>query len=727
MADSTRMSLVLGNIFLAFALAPAVVFAQSTARGGAPLIDTSAAGGSAATASPDALEEITVTARRKSERLSDVPLTVNVKSSEVLADSNIVMLRELSQVTPGLNFTFIGAAAQPTVRGISSESTGAGAENSISIYVDGVYQPNQYGNSFDLPDVDRVEVLKGPQGTLFGRNSMGGAVLVYTRGPQFTPTGSFEVSDGLFNGGGNEVRVKGFYAAPINDVIAYSVSAQYAKNDGYFHNVIDGGRAGGILDKNVRAKLLFKPNDSFNVLISAYYDERNDYSVFAEQNIHSPFPGSQTKPYNVANDARGFDYTKSYGANVRAELETAAGTLSSLSSYSTVRPYVIADADGTAVPAIVYTLRQPGVTVQQELTLASHYTGPFNYVAGAFGYKGTESFKPLEVSGTVGGPAFYNIDSESIATAFAGFGEATFKATDALSFVGGVRFSEEHRVYNAAFVFSDPLPPIGRATFNAWTPRASVRYAFTPDNNVYFTFSEGFKSGLFDGSSLSNVPVNPEKINSYEVGFKTLPHPNVQVNGAAFLYNVHNLQTQTNTAGGLDVLANAGAAKIEGLEFETNWRVTQEFKLGVNGAFIPTAKYIDYPVGAFVEPLPGGGGANSTADFSGTRLAKTPKWQANILADYQTQLSIGKVGANANLGYTSTFYYELSQFLTQKQYALLNGNVFWSPTDSHFKYTIWGKNLTNKVTYNNYLANATGFVVAYQPPRELGVSVGYSF
>jgi iron complex outermembrane receptor protein len=723
MAESIRASFMMRGALMAAALTPIVGFAGTAAISGGSSEQSTAP----AAASSDALDEITVTARRKSERLSDVPLTVNVKTSEVLADSNIVMLRELSQVTPGLNFTFIGGAAQPTVRGISSESTGAGAENSIAIYVDGVYQPNQYGNSFDLPDVDRVEVLKGPQGTLFGRNAMGGAVLVYTRNPEFTPSGSFEVSDGQFNGGGNEIRVKGFYTAPINDVLAASVSAQYAKNDGYFHNVLSGGRAGGILDRNVRTKLLFKPNDSFNVLVTAYYDERNDYSVFAGQNLNSPFPGSQTRPYNVANDATGFNFTKSYGASIKAELDTAAGTLTSLSSYSTVRPFVIADADGTAVPAIVYTLRQPGVTGQQELTLASHYTGPFNYVAGAFAYKGTESFKPLEVSGTVGGPAFYNIDSESLATAFAGFGEATYKLTDALSFVGGVRFSEEHRVYNAAFTFSDPLPPIGRATFNAWTPRASIRYAFTSENNVYFTFSEGFKSGLYDGSSLSDVPVKPEKINSYELGFKTQPLANLQVNGAAFLYNVHNLQTETNTAAGLDVLANAGVARIDGLEFETNWRITSDFKMGVNAAYIPTAKYVDYPVGAFVAPVAGGGGANETADFSGTRIAKTPKWQANILADYQTQLSFGKVGANANLGYTSTFYYELSQFLTQKQYALLNGNVFWTPNDSHFKYSIWGKNLTNKVTYNNFLSNATGFVVVYQPPREMGVSVGYSF
>lgn len=314
-------------------LTPHLAFAQSTA---AATSATAAPAGQNAAEPSDAIAEVMVTARRKSERENDVPLTINVESREALAESNIVSIKELTQVTPGLNFTFIGGAAQPTVRGISSESTGAGAENNIAIYVDGVYQPAIYGNSFDLPDVDHVEVLKGPQGTLFGRNATGGAILVYTRNPEFTPSGSFEVSDGIFNGGANDMRYKGFYTAPLSDNVAFSVSAQYAKNDGYFNDVLRDQRAGGIDDRNVRAKLLIKPADGVTLLLSGYYDDRADYSVFATQNIDSPFPNVPTKPFNVADDTIGFNKVKSYGTSLKADFEFAAGTLTSLSAWSVV-------------------------------------------------------------------------------------------------------------------------------------------------------------------------------------------------------------------------------------------------------------------------------------------------------------------------------------------------------------------------------------------------------
>jgi iron complex outermembrane receptor protein len=671
--------------------------------------------------------DIIVTAQRRSERLSEIPLTVNVRSSASLAAAGVVNFKELGQVTPGLNFTFIGGAAQPTVRGISSESTAAGAENNVAIYVDGIYQSNIYGNSFDLPDVDRVEVLKGPQGTLYGRNATGGAILVSTRNPEFTPTGSFEVSDGRFSGGANDFRAKGFVTGPITDTLAASISGQYADNEGYFHDVLRDKRAGKITSKNVRGKLLWKPGSGVSLLLNAYYSKRRDESVFADQNIDSPFPDVPTRKYDIANDTVGFVATESYGINLRTTIDTDAGTLTSLTGYVRVKPHAVADSDGSPTPATIYDLNQPGKTISEDISFASKKFSIFSFIAGGTAYHGREDFSPLAVRATLAGPTFYSIDSSSIADAFAGFAEGTAQITPTLTLTGGIRYSYENRIIKASLTGENPPPKIGEASFRAWTPRASIRYSPSRDYSFYFSYGKGFKSGLFDTSAPSTTPVKPENLTSYEAGFKISPVPGFSLNGAVYRYDVSNLQTQTNNEAGLAVLANAGKARIEGAELELDWRVTPDLRLNAGAAYIPIAKYEEYLNAAFVTPTAGGGGANAVADLSGTRIAKTPKWQANATASYQKELPWGTIGASTNVTYSSYFFYELSRTVAQDKYAMVSAQLSWSPPASGLKVSVWGKNLTNKATLNNYLVNAAGFLVVYQAPREIGLSLGYSF
>ncbi len=673
-------------------------------------------------------DDIVVTAQRRSERLSEVPLTINVQSREKMAEANIVTFKELGQLTSGLNFTFIGGAAQPTMRGISSQSTAAGAENNVAIYVDGVYQSNIYGNSFDLPDVERVEVLKGPQGTLYGRNATGGAILVYTRNPEFTTTGNIEVSNGIFDGGANDFRVKGFATTPLTEQLAISLSGQYAHNEGYFSDVLRDKRAGKIKSHNIRGKLLYEPTDSVSLLLNAYYSKKHDASVFAGQNRNSPFPGTPTQEYDVANDTEGFVSTKSHGINLKASFETDAGTFTSITGYNRVKPTAVADADGSPTAAVIYDLNQPGETISQDISFASRDFGIFSFLVGATAYHGKEEFTPLAVRGALGGPTFYEIVSSSRTDAFAGFLETTAKITPTLTVTAGMRYSYENREARGELIV--PAVPEQRAStsFRDWTPRVSVRYSPDRDYNFYVSYGEGFKSGLFDTSGLPGTPVQPEGMKAWEAGFKASPLAGMQINGAFFHYTVSNLQTQTNNAQGLAVLANAGKARIEGGELEISYRVTPEFRLSGSGAYIPKADYLDYANAAFVVPVSGGGGADTVApNLGGTRIAKTPKWQLNALAAYETDVSFGRIGASANISYSSYFFYELSRFVHQDPYALLNGQIFWSPEDSGLKVSLWGKNLTNKTTVNNYLVNATGFNVVYQAPRELGLSVGYEF
>lgn len=676
------------------------------------------------------LDVITVTARRRSERLEDVPIAINVIGGNQLQAAGVQTLRDLSQVVPGFNVTYFGAVPVPTLRGITSNSTAAGAENNIAIYSDGIYQSGIFGNTFDEPDISRVEVLKGPQGTLFGRNATGGAILIQTRDPEFTPSGSFSVTDGIFNAGGNDLRAGAFFTAPLSGTLAFSVAALYGNSDGYFHDVLRDERAGKVDSQYVRAKLLYRPNERLKILLNAYFNGGTDRAVFATQNINSPFPNTPSRPYDIANDTDGYVRSSGDGISVRADYETDTGTFSAVMAYDFATENYAGDVDGSPTPAIIYQGIQPRKTGQMDLSYSSNKMDGFSYVAGVNLYDHQEEFAPIAVRPSFNGPALYVIDSRQIARAAAAYAEANLDLTSKLTLTGGARYTYETRDLGGvigADVAPAKLPGIAHTSFSAATPRVSLSYAASSDYTFFATYSEGFKSGLYDSSGLPTTAVRPEKLKSVEAGFKIHPLEALNVNASAFHYNVTNLQTQTNTASGLAILANAGAARIVGADFDINWHATRELTFIAAGTYIPKADYTSYTDAAFIAQLPGGGGENVTADLSGTRIAKTPRFQSNAQARYATDVDWGNIGGNVNVSYQSSFFYELSRFITQREFVLLNADVFWSPRNGKLRFNIWGKNLTNRLTINNTLVNATGAIVVYQAPREVGVGAAYTF
>jgi iron complex outermembrane receptor protein len=682
----------------------------------------------------DTLAEVVVTATKRNENTVDVPIAITVESGDALAARQIQDMNDLSQVIPGLNYTS-GAASRPNLRGITSLSSAAGAENNIAIYMDGIYQPDIYGNGMDLPDIESVQVLKGPQGTLFGRNAEGGAIVISTRGPTFTTTGNIEVSEGRWNGGyrgGNDTRVTGFLAGPGNDKVALSISGLYDSTAGYAHDALRGGRTGLINAQLYRAKALFKPTDNAEILLIAYYGERTDNSVYNLQNLNplKAVPAlTPSTPFYVANDAAGLFQVERYGATLKATLTFDAGTFTSLSGLSIVKPQIVADDDASNAQLAVYLLGQPNTTVSQEFDFASRKFGDFSFVSGAYIYNSVEKFTPLQVASSLTGPVLFTDYAKSTDDAWALFTEGNYDVTDRLSLVAGIRYSWEERQYQGSMQNVQPLPMIAKANFHAYTPRFSVRYKLAHETDAFFTYSKGFKSGLFDTSSFSPNVINPETIKAYELGIKSNPIPTFQVSASVYHYDSSNLQVQTNTANGLAALSNAGAAEIDGGEFELTWRVLHPLTLSGGASYIPTAKYRNYPNAPITAPnLVTGGGFNTTINGSGLRLAQTPRFQANAQVRYEDDFSNGKLGAEVTAFHSSGFPFELSGFVYQKAYSLVNASVDWHPAFSpNSKLTVWGKNITNTVYIGNYLTSGVGFDVVYEAPRELGLSCGYSF
>jgi iron complex outermembrane receptor protein len=552
------------------ALAQAAPDASAPAPASANVSAQTAGASSAQSSNVNA--DIIVTAQRREERLRDVPLTITARSADDLAKAGVTSARELAVVVPGLTYTTQGAWAEPAIRGISTSLSHAGADTPIAIYVDGFYQANQIGNVFDLADIRQVEVLKGPQGTLFGRNATGGAILIHTLDPTDTFTGNLSISDGVFTGGSartsNDLTLKGFVGGPIvKDVLSFSLSGYYGHTDGYLTNDVDGKRVGEIDSKLIRGKLKFTPTDTLRFTLSAMYTDRSDatgsnlypyngvsnatqLTLDPASGTYVPaFPGvfAPTKPWHVASEyAHGASISaKSYAIDLRSEWDIGQlGTLTSLTGYSHSKSDTLVNVDSAySTPSCTASFTCVGIFVdypsktwQQELSFSSKKFSIFTLTAGLFYYHDKAGLAqdinpPVDADGHIDvktNPGPLDTDAHITTKAWAGFGEIYADVTDRLRLVGGLRYSWEQKsgVFRAAFgapYLPYPTIPGVTAPEKSWhsvTPRASVLYKATDELNLYFTFSKGFKSGVFDSTCNTCPYANPENLTSFEGGLK---------------------------------------------------------------------------------------------------------------------------------------------------------------------------------------------------------------
>jgi iron complex outermembrane receptor protein len=702
--------------------------------------------------------DIIVTAQRRAERLIDVPISVLSQSDEELKDAGVTNMRDLTRVVPGLTFTTNTVFAQPALRGIQTTLSQAGSDSPIAIYLDGVYQPNQMFNSFDLPDIERVEVLKGPQGTLFGRNATGGAISIHTKQPSFATTGYIEATAGLFTGGSartsSEFATKAYFSGPIvEDLIAVSLSGYYDNIDGYLTDDITGDRAGRIENQSGRIKILITPDADLKFTLTGAIGKLRDNGRGAIVPLNGVtagalYPGAvvPTRPWHTASENRGSNApvevsTKAVSMNAEWTV-SGLGTISSLTSYSHINSQLISDVDGSFSPncqavfaCILFSLDYgPNKTFQQELNLTSEKFGAVSFVAGAFYYTdkhalGSDINPPL-TGGIPSGPGLFFADSVIRTKAGAVFGEVNVDISDRLHVIGGLRYSVERKRGSGSILgglLGGPNLSFGNAPKDSSaTPRFSIRYSFSDDANIYATYSKGFKSSVLDSVSLTNDVANPERLDSFEVGVK-YRNRGASLNVAAFYYNYDNLQVQFFN-GARTLLGNASSAKIYGLEFDGSIMLTDELKVSSAASWIPSAKYGSFPGGVdFALPLTAGGLQQVVVDLTDDRLLKTPRFTGNIGLAYSKQLRAGTVEANFNAYTSSSFNWTPLRRIQTKAYTQFNAQIGFRPANSGFGVSVWGKNLGNKAVIQGATPSSNADGVTYGAPRQIGITVDYRF
>lgn len=718
------------------ALAPAPAVAQESP-------ETEADGG-----------DIIVTAQRRSENLQDVPMSITALSADTLAQAGITATSDLAKVAPGVTMTFFGAFLQPSVRGITSTGANLGENSNVALYIDGVYQPQQIATLIDLPDIEQIEILKGPQGALYGQNATGGAILVSSMAPSFNLKGKLSASYGNYN----DVQLRGYVTGPLSETVAASLSASFQDRDGFRRHVVTGERDKGLNAKVVRGKVLFEPAKGTKITASAYYAKRVDsamYAGFALANnsigyaadlsafgIPLPVPASPraTGPKQFSASPDVFTKIRSAGANLRAEFDLGAGTLTSTSGYFDNRINYLADVDGTAVN-IGESRASPltGKFFVNDTNFASREFGPAQFLAGVFYLDGKETFGEnifelqfpnLPPAAKI--PLFaVNQHARVEKRIVAGYAEVTVKPTERLTFTAGGRYTSERQRTFSDLLNSVPQPavveyPGDPVTFSKFTPRVTARYEITPDANLYASWGRGFKSGVVNTTDFTLDPVKPETIDAYEVGAKGRIAEVLRFNVAAFLYDYTNLQAVVFVPGRAYITQNAASARVKGVDFDLGWQVTPGLTLSAGVSFLD-ANYRRFADAAAFAPT-GTGNLQITTDLSGGRLLRAPKFSGNFSANYEVEVGAGRIGAYGLLYHSSAYGMEPSNRLRQRAYTTVDGELSFAPNGlDGVRFVLWGKNLGDKAYLSSTLASTLGDVASYASPRTFGARVEFAF
>lgn len=676
------------------------VFAQS-----ATLAGTDAA------ESDSGLADIVVTAQRQSQSMQKVPIAISAITGDSLASRQIVDTLQIAAAVPNLVLTQNGYSVTPFIRGVGSNQGGPADEPSVATYIDGVYIPSPAGNIFRLNNVERIEVLKGPQGTLFGRNATAGVIQIITRDPSHEPTANGTISYGSYD----TVEGTAYASTGLGQNLAIDTSLVYAANyRGFGYDIARKTRVMKRKELGIRSKLLWTPTDSTEVRLAGGYSRLrssgSDYqSVRGVRNISGQpstlGPRITNTDYANSNNNRVYDLS----LNIRQDLGFAK--LVSITGYRNVDGLAKLDQDATPIPAVRANINQTAKSYSQELQLLSGDGSSINWLLGGYYFHGRAGYDPLQVNVTT------NFFSTTTTNSLAGFGQATIPITDSTNITGGLRYTSERQRLHFQLNTNPQIRK--RNSVDKLTWRLSVDHEIAPDILGYVSYNRGLKSG---GFGLTNgIGYEPEVLDAYEAGLKTqLFDRRIRLNVAAFYYDYSNIQVSF-IANGVITTQNAAAARVYGLDAELTFRMSPTLTLSTGFGYT-NARYKDFPNAPLFSS---NAGPATQGDASGNVLTGAPPITANAAIDYRIPTSIGTIGANFQISYRDRVYVGPDNRLSLPEYAVANATVTWTSLEDRFSLSVWARNLFNK----DYLINRTqqanlGAIQVWGNPRVVGATLG---
>ncbi|ODT87886.1 TonB-dependent receptor [Phenylobacterium sp. SCN 70-31] len=730
------------------------------------------------------LGELVVTAQKRSERLQDVPVSVNVVSAETLQNSHITGLQQLQQLSPSLSFTpSANTRGQGlSVRGIGTLNFSDGVEPSVSVVVDGVVIGRSAASFFDFNDVERIEVLRGPQGMLFGKNAAAGVINIVTARPDLNETtGRASLSYGTFD----EVRAKGSVSVPIKaGEAAASLSGFYNRSDGFITNVVDGRDMNGLNSWGVRGKVAWSPDETFDLYATLDYTRADqDCCVTTSRSIlpttrylgptgptrASLFAGVDVGPFSRESNIDGlaFNDQKTWGASIEASKDLGTVILTSITAYREFNVVDNNDADNSPLNLLnINSADQDQEQFTQEIRISSPAGQRLEYVAGLF-YFNQDVATTTEVRGNFGqvlpgNGYFHNFIDRAIRTRnYAVFGQATLNVTDQLRLIGGLRYTNEK--LKARFLRTIPagglgaVPGLGGPAFDApnltakdddISYKAGAQYKVDDDLMLYATYSRGYKGQAINLlNNLSAAVVNsgrhvlqPEKVHNYEMGLRSTPFDRrVTFNLTAFHTEFRNFQAQTYDALTTSfALSNAGKLRSRGVELESQYSPVRALQLSANVAYADT-RVENFAPACYPGQTLALGCAGGRQEVTGSDLTNAPKWSYTLAARYRHALENAPFDLIADASYSyrsSVFFTYRDPNARQPGYGLLNANLGLASQDGRYEIIAFARNLLDKQfvsgTGTGFLDNnaaGAGYTQTLTPDafRRVGVEARVNF
>ncbi|MBX3484326.1 TonB-dependent receptor [Phenylobacterium sp.] len=727
------------------------------AAAGAALVATPAA---AQADGDNVIAEVTITAQKRAENVQDVPLSVAVVQGEALEALKLNEATDIAKVAPSV--TFINSAGPRNfgffVRGIGTSTFAAETiEGSTGYVLDGVVLGQAGSALADLPDIERLEVLRGPQGTLFGKNASAGVINIVTRRPSkeldIRLSGSWAWPD-------DERKISGYVSGPITDTLRFSLSGRRNKRDGIIDNVFDGRKFNDRNDGGVRGKLEWEPSDDLTATFTAdYYRREADCCLWTFAQIGGApsaqealaaaagiVAGTGNFKQNINGDV--FANGKNYGASLQVDYELGGGfTLTSISAYRRWFTKDGLDSDSSPLDNLDVNfafLKQSQVS--QELRVASPTGGFVDYVAGLYYFETDVHSASTQLFATVPLPFFSRLAVIDAQTRnIAAFGQANINVSDSFRLIAGARVlnekveADKNRL-DVRFGGRDSATASKSDDAVVW--RLGAQYDVTDDVMAFATVTRGYKGGGYDTNIGVGTlrDVRPEKPTSYEFGVRSRwPDLRLVANATVFFGKVKDYQSAGRDPVTATYPIANGEAKTRGVEFEVIARPFDDidFTLRAGGAYVD-AEWGDFPNAPCFggQTLAEGCIGGVQQDLTGARLPFSPMWQGNIAGHYETPVANDwRLTVDANLSFRSDalIAFPNNPRTEQDGYSIFDMAVGVGPQDGRWKASVFAKNLFDQdyraAMFSTPFGNARSLsqFQVYESQRVVGVALDLDF
>ena len=685
----------------------------------------------------DELQEIVVTAERREERLQSVPIAVSVITAQAALKSGITTSEELSLAEPGLQMDLNGVGVSPFLRGVGTTINAPGAEPSVAIYVDGGYIASSAGALFNLNNIDRVEVLKGPQGTLFGRNATGGVIQVITKEPSSEPSADLSVGYGNYN-----TSMLSFYGTTGLAAGLATDLAVYADDnaDGWGHNFFNDDRDYKYENIDIRNTWLWHPQESTRIKLALDYEDTTNEAGMG----FKPLPGTVTVAgtgypgfYNTDSNVQDRTVMHQGGALLQVTQDLRFATFKSISAYREVRPNFLYDEDASPLPIVNAHVYDPDNSITQELQLISPEASKVQWIAGLFYIHDVAGLAPAYIGGLAAAPfTVIAIAGREHTDSYAGYAQTTVEVASETHFTSGIRYTDDRRSIGgttSAEGVGELASDAQSAEFNKVTWRLALDHQFTPDVLGYVSDNRGFKSGLFNTDVYTQPAVKPEVLDAYEIGLKSeyFQH-RLRANFAGYYYQYNDLQVDEYVTGS-EIVLNAAKAELYGLDADFTVLPVRNLTLNSSLALIH-GKYTSFSNAPYFPPAtasscsPGVGAVGScTIDASGLNTVHTPSFTMHVSADYVKPTQVGPFDIAADFYHNDGFYWDPADQVRQPTYSLYNASMGWMNPRGRFGIRLWGKNLGGSKYYSDGVTTTLGEFFSPAPPRTYGATISARF